>query len=380
MTRTWFTARAEGRTAEIHIYDEIGLWGINAADFIRDLKGLGALDTINLRINSPGGSVFDGLAIHNSLKRHKARVVVTVDGIAASIASVVAMAGDEVVMPANALMMIHNPSGGVLGTSKDMRELANVLDKIKEGLISAYAERTGIDRDAIAELMDDETWLDPSEAVRMGFADRVEEPARIAAHFDLSKFRNAPAAKDSMRGTPAASTPASTEETLMSDANDPVTKPETTAGDINPAIEENAVVEAPAVEASTVEAVFVEPLTAKADPAEIAELCASANVATMAAVLIREGVTLDEAKARINSAGQIRDMVAKSGRISKAIEPKLADEFIAQGMSVEAARSEVFAKILAAQSPEVQPQVSASTNTRAGWDKAVTSINARFTK
>lgn len=157
---------------------------------------------------------------------------------------------------------------------------------------------------------------------------------------------------------------------------------EVQAGDNTPVTEEIAAVETPIVETPAVEepAPVASVETVKADPAEIAELCASANVATMAAVLIREGVTIDEAKTRINSAGQIRDMVAKSGRISKAIDPKLADDFIAKGMSVEAARSEVFAKILAAQSPEVQPAVAVGTNSRGGWDKTVTNINARFTK
>ena len=194
--KSWFTARAaqSDGEAEIVIYDEIGMFGITAKDFHSELRGLGAVSHINLRINSPGGSVFDGLAIYNMLARHKATVTVTVDGIAASIASVIAMAGDAVVMPENSMMMIHDPSGIVVGTSKEMRDLADALDKIKGSLIGAYAAKSSMGREAIARLMADETWLTAEEAVEMGFADSVSEPMKMAASFDLTKFKNAPEA------------------------------------------------------------------------------------------------------------------------------------------------------------------------------------------
>lgn len=194
--RSWFTARAaqSDGEAEIVIYDEIGLFGITAKDFHNELRGMGAVSHINLRINSPGGSVFDGLAIYNMLARHRASVTVTVDGIAASIASVIAMAGDAVVMPENSMMMIHDPSGLVVGTSKEMRDLADALDKIKGSLIGAYTAKSGRGREEIADLMAAETWLTAEEAVEMGFADSVSESVKMAAHFDLTKFKNAPAA------------------------------------------------------------------------------------------------------------------------------------------------------------------------------------------
>ena len=193
--KSWFTAGTDSAgEANISIYDEIGLFGITAKDFHSELRALGHVPHINLYINSPGGSVFDGLAIFNMLARHKASITVTVDGIAASIASVIAMAGDAVVMPSNALLMIHDPSGVVVGTSKEMRDLADALDKIKGSLIGAYTAKSGMERDEIASLMANETWLDAEEAVALGFADSIIDPIKMAASFDLTKFKNAPAA------------------------------------------------------------------------------------------------------------------------------------------------------------------------------------------
>jgi len=106
--KTWFTARASDGVAELTIYDEIGSYGVPAKTFIDEMKSLGDISELTLRINSPGGSVFDGIAIYNALKRHPAKVTVTVEGLAASIASVILCAGDEVVMPKNALIMIHD--------------------------------------------------------------------------------------------------------------------------------------------------------------------------------------------------------------------------------------------------------------------------------
>ena len=191
--RSWFKARAaDDGTAEVMIYDEIGLWGITAADFDRDLKALGEVTQINLRINSPGGDVFDGIAIFNMLRHHRARVAVTIDGIAASMASVIAMAGDEIAMPDNAMMMIHDPSGMVVGTSGDMRELADALDKVKESLVSAYA-KSDLDRNRVAEIVTAETWLTADEALDLGFADRVDSPVRMAANFrQLARFQSVP--------------------------------------------------------------------------------------------------------------------------------------------------------------------------------------------
>lgn len=190
--RSWFEAAAKpDKAADIAIYDEIGFWGITAGDFRNALAELGDIDTINLRINSPGGSVFDGLAVHNMLARHKAKKIVTVDGIAASIASLIAMAGDQIIMPENAMMMIHNPFGMAIGTSADMRDVADALDKITAGMLTTYARKSGNTPEAVAAIMDAETWLTAAEAVEQGFADKVSDPAKITAKFPLSRFRSA---------------------------------------------------------------------------------------------------------------------------------------------------------------------------------------------
>ena len=191
--KSWFRMKADGANGEIYIYDEIGFWGITAKDFIDALKALGEVETIDLFINSPGGDVFAGTAIYNALKRHDARVTVYVDGLAASAASLVAMAGDEVVMPENSMMMVHNPSGLVIGTAEDMEKMADTLGKIKSGLVAAYVARSGLSDEEVEEIMSAETWLTAADAVELGFADRVEGPVMAVANFDLSRFKNVPA-------------------------------------------------------------------------------------------------------------------------------------------------------------------------------------------
>jgi ATP-dependent Clp protease, protease subunit len=189
----WFSITARAGVGNIAIYDESGIGGISAASFANELKALGNVNLIHLSINSPGGDVFAGLTIHNLLARHPAKVRVTVDGIAASIASLIAMAGDEVVMPDNAMMMIHDPAGIVVGGADDMRDLAEALDKIKTSMAGTYAAKSGLPRERVEQIMADETWLTAHEAVDLGFADRVEKPVAIAARFDLKgRYAKAP--------------------------------------------------------------------------------------------------------------------------------------------------------------------------------------------
>lgn len=183
--------------AEITIYDVIGgNWfgdGLTGKRFVEDLKNLPDHQTLNIYINSPGGSVYDGRLIYNALKRHKAHKKVTIDGMAASMASVIAMVGDEIIMPENAMMMVHDPSMCLCGNSRDMREAADYLDKSKKTLISAYRDKTGLDDDVISELMADETWMTADEAIEKGFADKTTDAVEMAAMaFDLSNYRNVP--------------------------------------------------------------------------------------------------------------------------------------------------------------------------------------------
>ncbi len=189
---SWYAIRARGTGAEVAIYDEIGAHGVSAKGFLAELGALPDGTPVDLRLNSPGGSVFDAVAIYNALKRHAGTVTVWIDGIAASAASYVAMAGDEIVMPENAFLMIHDPSGLAMGTAGDMRAMAEALDKIAGSLVRGYAAKSGKSDDEIAALMAAETWFDAADAVAAGFADRLAEPVRMAARFDIGRFRNAP--------------------------------------------------------------------------------------------------------------------------------------------------------------------------------------------
>ncbi|MGS4947965.1 head maturation protease, ClpP-related [Meridianimarinicoccus sp. RP-17] len=189
---SWYAIRARGTGAEVAIYDEIGAYGVSAKGFLAELGALPEGTPVDLRLNSPGGSVFDAVAIHNALKRHEGPVTVWIDGIAASAASYIAMAGDEIVMPENAFLMIHDPAGLVMGTAEDMRAMAEALDKVKGSLVSGYAAKSGRTPEEVSALMAAETWFDASDAVAQGFADRLIEPVRIAARFDIGRFRNAP--------------------------------------------------------------------------------------------------------------------------------------------------------------------------------------------
>ena len=189
---SWYNIRATAEGAELSIHDEIGAYGVSAKDFINDLGKLPGDAALTLRLNSPGGSVFDAVAIYNALKRHAGPVTVSIDGIAASAASYIAMAGDDVVMPENAFLMIHDPSGLVMGTAADMRAMAEALDKIAGALVKGYAAKSGKPAEDIAQLMAAETWFTATEAVEAGFADHLAEPVKIAASFDVTRFRNAP--------------------------------------------------------------------------------------------------------------------------------------------------------------------------------------------
>ena len=190
--QSWYSIKAKANdTAEISIYDEIGFWGVTAQSFSKDLKALGNnLKQINLHIHSPGGDVFDGIAIYNLLKNHPANVTVYIDGLAASMASVIAMAGNEVIMPENAMMMIHKPWGIQGGDAEDMRKYADLLDKVENTLIPAYANKTGKTPEELAEMLSAETWLNGKECVEQGFADKLAEPLVAMASIKSRKLED----------------------------------------------------------------------------------------------------------------------------------------------------------------------------------------------
>lgn len=197
----WFriTDHMDGQPARIDLYDEIGFWGVNASDFNAQLHAIAA-DRIEVHVNSPGGDVFDGIAILNLLRAHPAPVDVVVDGLAASAASFIAMAGDTVTMMPNSQFMIHDASGLCIGNQQDMAEMAQLLDLMSDNIASIYAGRTGTDAKQWRDAMRAETWYSADEAVQAGLADRVgavnggkkpapaSEPEPVANVWNLSFY------------------------------------------------------------------------------------------------------------------------------------------------------------------------------------------------
>ena len=332
--RTWFTitARATG-PARLDIFAEIGAGGVSAGAFIAELRKIPAAAAIEMHINSPGGSAFDGVAIHNALKRHQGKVTAWVDGIAASAASLIVMAADRVVMPANAMLMIHNPMAGVLGDGDDLREMAGVLDKMVEAYAGSYAAKSGKPIEEMKALMAKEAWLTAAEAVALGLADEIEAEMDIAAAvtFDVSKLPNLPDALKALASPPVES-----------------------------------------------------PVRIAADPAAVVTLCVEAECAHLAASLIREGATLPEVEARVDSVGKIRGIVADA----KVINPQIvadADALIRAGVSVQAAREQLWNAIVDQQSPEICSALSsdAGAGTKreredASMQRAIDRVNARI--
>ena len=199
----------DNQEAEILLYDTIAdvdspdYGFVSAKNIITQIKNLGDVKNITLRINSDGGDVFQALAIYNTLKEHKANITVKIDGIAASAASVIAMAGDKIIMPENTMLMLHNPAGGCFGEAEDMRALAEVLDKIRDSLVKAYVAKSKLKPEQVIDLMNAETYLTANEAKALNFCDEVTEKLDIAARMrkitgclssftegEIEKFRN----------------------------------------------------------------------------------------------------------------------------------------------------------------------------------------------
>ena len=211
--------RAGARTGEVDIYSDIGRWGVSADSFKSAIKNMGAVEKLVVNINSPGGDVFDGIAIYNTLLSLDAEVTVRVTGLAASAASVIAMAGDRLEMADNAFLMIHNAWTFATGDHRDMRQTADVLEKINSKLVATYAKRSGQDADEIRNMMDEETWLDSGDAIELGLADATFESGdnEANASVDVSRFQNVPptlakrmartVAKPAKTAEPTAATP-----------------------------------------------------------------------------------------------------------------------------------------------------------------------------
>jgi HK97 family phage prohead protease len=226
MKLPWYLVRnaAEGvnEAPTVFIFDEIGgSFGVNAQQFARDLEEIDA-PAITVRINSPGGSLFDGIAIYNALNHHPARITVYIDALAASAASIIAMAGDEIVMMPGSQMMIHDASAVEDGNSADMAKMSTLLDRQSDNIADLYRMRAGGDLAGWRDLMLAETWMFAREAVAMRLADRIEEPTvasrpdmptQMTRAFDLSHFRFAGRAAAPTPGNADAARPANRRST-----------------------------------------------------------------------------------------------------------------------------------------------------------------------
>lgn len=289
--KSWYTIRARSSGTEVLIYDEIGAYGVTAKGFLAELGALPDDAAIDLRLNSPGGSVFDAVAIYNALRRHPGEVTVWIDGIAASAASYIAMAGDKIVMPENAFLMIHDPSGLVMGTAEDMRSTAEALDKVKVSLVQGYAAKSGKSDDEIAALMAAETWLDAKDALDFGFIDRIAEPVKLAASFDVARFRNAP--PEVVEAASKSEEPAATEPQTegVADSNTQsdlaqVESEEPRSGDDNPMTSDAVAIRAEAI----------------AHARAVIDLCRLAGQPQMAGRFLEEELGLDEVRNRLLAA------------------------------------------------------------------------------
>ena len=293
--RQWFSFRNEaGQTPELFIYDDIDDWyGISAQNVVDQIRAMDAPE-INVRINCRGGMVFEGIAIYNALRLHKANVHISIEGLAASIASVIAMAGDTVTIAENAMMMIHNPYGWASGDAEAMRKTAEVMDKIADSIAVSYTARTGKSIEELKALMDAETWFTAQEALDMGLVDQIDEPVKAAACFDLSRFTNAPAGF----GQP----------------------PE-------PENRQEPEQEQPSVSAHE---------EAKINAVAIAALCNEAGYPEKTEAFLRDKLSEDEVKNRVATFKEIKNLCAAARQTDKA------KDFIRANQSVDDVRNALF--------------------------------------
>ncbi len=277
---------------DILIHDEIGQWGVSARNVLSQLAAIDK-EQIDVSIHSPGGDMFDGLAIYNALKAHPAKVVVTVEGLAASAASIIAMAADEIRMPSNAYLMIHNPWGYVVGDANDMGEAADLFDRWANTTAAIYAKRAGITIEEARALQDQTVWMDGVQAQEAGFADEViDELPQIKAFARLPQCLatdcpvqfGEPAAADEPADEPPADEPPADEPQADEPAAD------------EPVADEPSDEPADDQDDDQDDAVSVDPV---AQAAEIVELCQIAGQSARAAAWIREGLTADDVRGQL---------------------------------------------------------------------------------
>ncbi|MCT7313789.1 Clp protease ClpP [Ralstonia sp. CHL-2022] len=333
--RKWYDLKAArnaaGKTvAELRIYDDIGFWGTTAKAFVNELDALAKdADEILVAVNSGGGDVFDGFAIYNALRRYSGKVTARVDGIAASAASLVVMAGDTIVMPENAMMMIHNAWTIAAGDAAQMRKTAELLDKTRDGIVAAYRNKCGLTDDEIVAMMDAETWMTAGEAKDRGFADQIEAPVKLQASVRteelLARFEHTP-------------------EALLKALEAPPAEPPQAA--------------APAAPVAT---------TPPSDPGALAQhafaACRTAGLPQLAEAVV--------ASSALASTEAIDAVVARAkdiaGLCTAAHLPELAAQFVADGLNAEQVRARLYDRVMASTTPGLsnrQPVAGQETTER----------------
>ncbi|ARO53817.1 peptidase S14 [Methylorubrum zatmanii] len=322
-----------------------------ASDVILALAQVGRGQDVTIRLNSGGGIATEGAAIHSAIAAHGGRKTIVVEGIAASAASVIAMAGDDVVMSPGALMMVHDPSGFTFGTVDDHEKQITALTALATAMAGIYAEKTGKGVGEVRADMRAEIWMTPEEAVSGGYADRVltrasgADPEPQPTAFDYRLFEHPPerlvALSDrrawtnrarSTAAAPAAS-PRQQEKPMANDkaGSEPATITFTQA-QMDEAVSRATATSVP-----------------RSDASAIAKACVDGGVPAMAASLLAGGVSLAEAKTRICAAGEVKNLVALARRKDPNIPEDLAATMLADGKTVEQARAALFDKLVAAE-------------------------------
>jgi ATP-dependent protease ClpP protease subunit len=326
----WYSIKAKGQPkaakAEVLIYGDIGetWWGesITAADFVRDFSEITA-DEIVVRINSYGGSVSDGIAIYNAIKRHPAHVTIAVDGVAVSIASLIAMAGNTVEIAENALMMIHAPWGVASGNSQQMRDYADLLDTWAEAMASSYMSKSGKSRDEILGLLTDgaDHWFTADQAVAEGFADTTTAAQAVAASAVLvaAQCRFQPPQNSTIPAAAAAHTP----EPIMPELTTPQA-----ANNAPPASNNAPAIDVDAIRAQATKdeaerrngiALAFKPFASREGMAELAAACAADIACTLEMANAKILAKLAEGAEPVN-AGRVPNIMAGQDQRDKRIE------------------------------------------------------------
>lgn len=365
--KRWYSMQASTAggqaVAEIRIYDEIGFWGMNAKDFMAELDEVsGAASRILVSINSPGGDVFDAFAIYNALRRHDLPVTARVDGVAASAASLILMAGDEIVMPENAMIMIHNPWTIAGGESKDLRKAADMMDRARDGIVAAYVGKSGKQTEEVVAMMDATTWLTALEAQALGFCDVIEEPVRVAASATarglLAKHKDVP--EDLLKMIDEG---AGGDENTEDAQDGPGAQTQGAAGAPSPQAAQDRS-STPGANATADEGAAI--------TRAVFAACREAKISHLAEAILATAdySSKDHALARVAQAEEIHGLC-----ITARLSEKAAD-FVSAGMDVEQARARLFDAVTLRAAENISNLQRPQDDARASEGSSVTEIYA----